>query len=351
MNEKNFNSIPANACLMSVGEFKLGDNGEGSKTAPISLVARSGKPIEHWFWGKVVHDLSGMRLHKARLAIDYVHDDKEIIGYLNHFDSSSGDLIASGALVPFKDNDRATEILHKLSQGVPYEASINFGGDGITVEELQEGMTAVVNGFTLAGPACIIRQWPLRGVAVCPYGADANTESRALANTNKTFSATVASATVPVEKTPTEEGTQMSDTSVEVVATVTVTEATEEVISEEVKAETPSPVDEAKPVEDTPAEVIETVEAPSVETVKETQLSKEEFTQIADKFGNDIAVECMKASKGFGHALSLYCAKIESENQELKSRVAELSAKFSVGGIPVPVAEIKPKSKLFNTGK
>jgi hypothetical protein len=34
-----------------------------------------------------------------------------------------------------------------------------------------------VNGFQFAGPGIVIREWPLRGVAVCPYGADMNTRS------------------------------------------------------------------------------------------------------------------------------------------------------------------------------
>ncbi len=313
MNEKNFSAIPANACLMSVGEFQLGDNGEGAKSAPISLVARSGKPIEHWFWGKVVHDLSGMRLHKSRLAIDYVHDDKEIIGYLNHFDSSSGDLVASGALVPFKDNDRATEILHKLAQGVPYEASINFGGDGIKVEELPEGMVAQVNGFQLEGPACIIREWPLRGVAVCPYGADANTESRALSNTNKTFSATVASVTVPVVETPTEE-TQMSET-VEVVA-----ESTEAQATEQTEQTAEAIATEASAVEEQAVETEMTAQEQ-----KPVELSREEFSRIADRFGNEIAVRAMRECANFETALTWHVEAIEAKNAELQKQVSELS--------------------------
>lgn len=335
MNEKNFNTIPANACLMSVGEFKLGDNGEGSKTAPISLTARSGKPIEHWFWGKVVHDLSGMRLHKSRLAIDYVHDDKEVIGYLNNFDSSSGDLVASGALVPFKDSDRATEILHKLREGVPYEASINFGGDGIKVEELPEGMVSRVNGYQLEGPAVIIREWPLRGVAVCPYGADANTESRALSNTNKTFSATVASATVPLTATPTEE-TAMSE-SVEVVAQGTETaQATEEQKTEEA-TETEAPA----------------VEVPAVETVKKdedqkpAELSREEFSLIADKFGNDIAVRCMREGKGYDTAFAWHAEALECENEELKKQLSEFTKSNGTTGKPVAMsAQVKKQTLL-----
>ncbi len=169
-------TVPASALHFITGPFSIGDNGEGSKSAPFAMVARSGGAIEHPFWGKVVHDLDGMQLKSGRVAIDYCHDQNEVIGYANHFDASSGDLQASGALTPFKDSDRATEILHKSRQGVPYEASINFRGD-IKIEDVPEGATASANGREFSGPATIIREWPLRGIAVCPYGADQNTES------------------------------------------------------------------------------------------------------------------------------------------------------------------------------
>jgi hypothetical protein len=83
----------------------------------------------------------------------------------------------SGALVPYKENDRASEIIFKMGQGVPYESSINFGGDGIKVEEVPDGESVEVNGAQFSGPGIVIREWPLRGVAVCPYGADMNTNS------------------------------------------------------------------------------------------------------------------------------------------------------------------------------
>jgi len=190
MNEqRNFAAIPASACRLAGGEIDLGDNGDGAKTAPVKLKARSGQPIEHWFWGRVVHDLAGMRLNKPRLTVDYAHNDSEVLGYLNHFDTESGDLIASGALTPFRDDDRASEVLFKMRQGVPYEASIFFGGDGIKVEDVGEGMVAQVNGYQFDGPGLIIREWPLRGVAICPYGADQNTESAAMSS-GETYTAT-----------------------------------------------------------------------------------------------------------------------------------------------------------------
>jgi hypothetical protein len=170
-------SVPASALRMVVGPFELGDNGEGAKSAPIRMKARTAQPVQHWFWGRVVHDMAGMHLHKDRLPVDYVHNPSEVIGYANHFRADTDGLEVSGALVPFKDSDRASEIIHKARAGVPYEASIYFGGDGIKVEDVAEGQAAQVNGFQFAGPGIIIREWPLRGVAVCPYGADMNTRS------------------------------------------------------------------------------------------------------------------------------------------------------------------------------
>jgi hypothetical protein len=253
MNENtNFSQIPANACIVAVGEFQLGDNGPNAKTAPVRLVARSGKPIEHWFWGRVVHDMAGMHLHKSRLPIDYVHDSKEVIGFLNHFETESGDLVTSGALVPYGSNDRASEIIHKMREGVPYEASINFGGDGIKVQELAAGEMAEVNGAMFDGPGVIVREWPLRGVAVCPYGADANTESKAFGNNNsKTFSASVIKTEQPE---PTKEATAMS-------------EAVENVASEPVP-EVVVELDESKPVE------VVSEEAAPVEAPKKPQAKR-----------------------------------------------------------------------------
>jgi len=180
MNEFNLQAIPTAACRLAGGEVHLGDNGQGAKSAPIKLKARSGDSIDHWYWGRVVHDLAGMRVHKPRLTVDYAHNESEVLGYVNNFDSTSGDLFASGALTPWREDDRASEVMFKMREGVPYEASIFFGGDGIKIQEVQEGQVEQVNGRQFEGPGVIIREWPLRGIAICPYGADSNTESVAM---------------------------------------------------------------------------------------------------------------------------------------------------------------------------
>ena len=358
MNELNFNKIPSSACIMCVGEFELKDNGEKAKTAPVRLIARSGKAIEHWFWGRVVHDLAGMHLSKSRIPIDYAHDSKEIIGYLNHFDTASGDLVTSGALVPFKDSDRATEIIHKSKAGVPYEASINFGGDGIKVQELAENEMSEVNGTQFEGPGIIIREWPLRGVAICPYGADANTSSSVLASENKTFSASVVSA--PEAKTK-EPVMFKKDKPVEVLAQAeTPVAATVEEVKEVKPQAVEQPPAEVKPVEEAPAVSVEpapAVEAkpPEVEVDKPVAsevkaLSREEFSRIADKFGDAIASKVMREGGDYSTAMALAFDATKTENETLRAKVAELNGQ-PTNGTPVAMTSAKGPAKLFNSGK
>lgn len=349
---RDFASIPASACTFVVPEVEFGDNGATAKTAPVRLLARSGKPIEHWFWGRVVHDLAGMHLHKPRIPIDYVHDAKEVVGYLNRFDTSSGDLIASGALVPFKESDRATEIIHKTREGVPYEASINFGGDGLKIQELVENETADVNGARFDGPGIIVREWPLRGVAICPYGADMNTASTVLAGGSQTYAATVVSA-------PAEEKTAMKDEkSVEIAPKA---EAPAPVVEELQKIETPV---EGKPVESAALVVplaVETVEpqgeqmaaapvAPMPEPEPKPELSRDEFLRIVDEFGAEIAVQIVKDGGDYSAALKLAYSKEKVRREAAEARAAELAA--TKAGTPAPVvAADHKKSSLFNTGK
>lgn len=349
MNERNFDSIPAKACRFSECEFIIGDNGEKSKTAPIKLTARSGKPIEHWFWGRVVHDLAGMRLHKSRLPVDYAHDDKEVIGYLNRFDTQSGDLVVSGALVPFKDTDRATEIIHKNREGVPYEASINFGGDGIKIEEVPEGFVAQVNGYAFDGPGVIIREWPLRGVAICPYGADANTNSSVLSGSeSQKYAATV----IKSQPLTAKEENEMS-TSVDVAA-----EVKEETVAENLTAVEAVVGEEGKPVEDTPAETAE-LTAPVVETETPegeeekpvVELSRDEFLQIVKEFGADVAAQTVADGGGYVEALKLAAGKLKKENADLRAQVDKLATNSCGTPAPVNAAQKTEKQSLFKTGK
>lgn len=168
---------------------------KAGETSPVELLARTGEPVEHWYWGRLVHDFAGMVPNGDRVPIDYCHDSGEVLGFLNEFDPSSGDLVTRGALVHFAEKDRVAEVTTKGRAGVPYEASIDFRGEGVVVEYIDEGQMTEVNGRQLEGPLAVIRKWPLRGVAICPYGHDAGTEARF--NQAETFTVTKAPETEP----------------------------------------------------------------------------------------------------------------------------------------------------------
>lgn len=299
-------SVPAAALRLTVGEFEISDrNGDGARSAPVTLKARSGDPIDHWYWGRVVHDLSGMRLGKSRVPIDYAHDDKEVIGYLNRFDASSGDLLASGALVPFRDSDRATEVIYKSKEGVPYEASIFFGGDGVVMEEIAEGASVEVNGRAFAGPGVVIREWPLRGVAICPYGADANTEARLSAK----------SETVEVRMTKKEE-TQMAEQAEEVAAT--------EPVAQESEASTAPATSEAEQ---------QTIESdPEAETAKLAAVEagiRERAQAFAAAFGEAKGALYLMRGLSLAEAEKAFAAEAVEERDALRRELTELKARLA----------------------
>ena len=274
MNDIDLRAIPTNACRMTSGEVEIGSNGENAKSAPVKIKARSGVAIDHPYWGRIVHDFSGMKISKPRLPLDYNHEAGEIVGYANHFDYSSGDLVATGAITPWQGTDRASEIIYKMREGVPYEASIFFGGDGIKLEKIPDGKAVEVNGMEFAGPGVVVREWPLRGIAICPYGADENTQSMAFAE-GKTVTAVEWSE-------PKEEENEMAD---EPIVEEPKDEVKEENV-EQVTVETEGKAEvvvtvETKPVE---AEVKpEEEEAPAVEVPDELSVAKAEATELRAK--------------------------------------------------------------------
>lgn len=311
-------SIPTSALSFSVGEVTIDNrNGEGAKSAPVTLKARSGQPIEHWYWGKVVHDLSGMRLSKPRIAVDYNHNADEVIGYLNRFDITSGDLVASGALVPYKGDDRATEIIFKAQQGVPYEASIFFGGDGIVVEEIAEGHITQVNGYALSGPAAVIREWPLRGVAITPYGADANTETR-LAEGGDSRVVTFINNKGEAMETALSEGEAVAP--VEATAEEVAQKEADEKAAEQAKADA-----EAAAVE--------------AEKLKAAQLAVKPGQKFIDAFGREKGGAWFAEGLTFEDAERAFTAEIKSDNSAMKLKIDELEKRLAafakIGSDPV----------------
>lgn len=344
MNEINFNAVPKAACMFAGGQVEMGDNGENAKSAPIKLKARSGDPIDHWYWGKVIHDLAGMRVNKPRLTIDYAHNDDEVLGYLNHFDVSGGDLVASGALTPWREDDRASEVMFKMKQGVPYEASIFFGGNGIKIEEVPEGFMQIVNGRQFDGPGVIIREWPLRGVAICPYGADQNTEASAMAQ----------GETVAVEKVATQakEIEQMNEQQQTVEA---------EAMAEEKPVEAAAVEAEAAPEAEKPEVNLSEQADKAVDRVAALTGERDQLTvEIAElRTERDKAAEAITGLTAERDELVGKLAKAEADLSALKAERDEACRKLAaieagaqpVSAAPAPKEELTPWEKAVKAGR
>lgn len=170
--------VPVDACRFDASPMQFADGEPQDGKAPITILARSPQPIDHWYWGRIVHDMSGVKF-KEKIPLDFCHNYWETIGYADKFDASAErGLVVSGETVSFQPDDKAAEVTFKGKRGVPYEASIDWSGSGARIEEIGEGVTVQVNGYAFTGPGYVVREWPLRAVAVCPHGADSNTKSQ-----------------------------------------------------------------------------------------------------------------------------------------------------------------------------
>ena len=153
-------------------QFEQPENGDPDRLS-ITLTARTDAVVETHF-GRMIHDLHGV-FYKEKIPIDYRHNPDEIAGFNNKVDVSDEAVCCSGQLVSTREGDIASRLISQMKAGIPYEASIFFGGQGLEIEEVPSGKSASVNGKDFNGPGLVFRKWPLRGVAICPYGADNKT--------------------------------------------------------------------------------------------------------------------------------------------------------------------------------
>ena len=162
--------------VMSFSTDAIAEDG----SVPLTLVALSGEILDRPEWGPCVQDLAGM-MHAERIVVDYKHDDGQLLGYIDKFDTSSGKLVLQGKMIPQQTHRRVEEITANRIAGMPYEASIYFPPstpEDMDIEFIEGGKTAMVNGKSVTASEkglTIFRRWVLRGVACCPHGADRQT--------------------------------------------------------------------------------------------------------------------------------------------------------------------------------
>lgn len=156
-------------------EITLADPAKPGEKPRLRIVANSGKPFSHWYFGKMALDLEGMKLNKSRLPVLLDHRTDQIVGFTSSIskDMKSGGLIAEAVLV--EGTDAAGKVRLLAEQGYPWQASVYVPVSKI--EELGEGASSQVNGYTFTGPGVIFRESTLREVTVTALGADEQTSA------------------------------------------------------------------------------------------------------------------------------------------------------------------------------
>ncbi len=175
--------VPVSALRQIAGnEIQATKEENGNLT--FNVQALGGEIIDHWWFGRVIQDLDGMSMGGDKIPLDYNHF--EVIGYAEL--QSKDEVLKLGAtIVPF-EKDRGAEVAHKIGEGVPYQASIDYvptKPDELLYEYIDEGEMTHVNGKEFEGPLTVVRKWTLHGLAICPHGADSDTSVKAQQSMNK----------------------------------------------------------------------------------------------------------------------------------------------------------------------
>ena len=185
MNENNLcaskaqnNTAPSKAFVFYEHEqVCFADSGENNN---FRITGYSGGIIkDHWLWGNIAFDLTGLKFAKKRTPVLEEHFTSSRIGF------STKQEITDKVTVEgeFLDNANAQALKGDIKKGFPMEASLYV--PATVVEYVKEGASVEVNGQTLKGPGAVFRKATIKEVSMCVFGVDSNTKSSAYADNNE----------------------------------------------------------------------------------------------------------------------------------------------------------------------
>ena len=155
---KDFTKVPVkalNLCEDSNIKFFLSEQEEnGKKKRCMSMTGYSGGVIRnHWWWGNLAIDISGMSFPKKSYPILRDHSTSMIIGHSPKPKTDDNKLQFDDVVLC--DTEWANDFLARSDEGVPFEASIY--AQPTSIERVEEGEIVDVNGYKFKGPGTIWR--------------------------------------------------------------------------------------------------------------------------------------------------------------------------------------------------
>lgn len=179
---KKMEKVPQGAlCLVDKGQEAVVEfeKKEGEEKKPrLSMLLYSGKIIpDHWWWGDLAIDVSGMKMSKKKMPILENHDTSKKVGFTNKVKFDDNEVRVGPEGVTFVETEASKEFVDLSEQGFPFEASLR--GNPTRIQRLAEKETAEVNGYSMSGPGTIWRQTELEEASVCVFGYDRRTSASA----------------------------------------------------------------------------------------------------------------------------------------------------------------------------
>ena len=169
----------------------------------LEMLIYSGKEITgHWYWGKLAIDLEGGKYLKKRYPVLEDHLTSRKVAHMGKPIVEDGKLKAPEEVV-FLDTEASREFQDNSAKDFPYEASLY--ARPTSIERIEEGTSADVNGFKMKGPGYIWRQWEFKEASIVVFGADSNTSSKAFADDEDDIEITVNNLTKETERKEVEE--------------------------------------------------------------------------------------------------------------------------------------------------
>ena len=163
--------------LLQFQEVQAAD-GTTTQKPKLKMVGYSGGVIkDHWYWGNLGIDLSGMKFTRGRYPLLQDHRTDVRLAHMGKPVIQDNKLMAPEDDVVFLENEESQKFLAESSKGFPFQASI-YAKPGKVIR-LDEDQEHVCNGFTVKGPGAVWLESEFKEMSVCVFGADSNTSATA----------------------------------------------------------------------------------------------------------------------------------------------------------------------------
>jgi hypothetical protein len=176
---------------------------DGAKTQKpkLKMVGYSGGVIkDHWYWGNLGIDLSGMKFTKDRYPLLQDHRTDVRLAHMGKPIIENNKLMAPEEDIVFLENEESQKFLSESAKGFPFQASI-YAKPGKVIR-LDEDQEHPCNGFIVKGPGAVWLESEFKEMSVCVFGADSNTSATAFSGDEPcAFTEVEFAGTEPVETT------------------------------------------------------------------------------------------------------------------------------------------------------